>query len=139
MGSDFFFYCYSLEEAKRWTWWYQSFWRLRQEDPEFKASLARLVRLSKKNKKRKKDRKKGGGAWWHPALIPYLERRKGWIFVTLKPAWFTQQVPGQPGIHSKTLFKPSNKEEARIEYIFTLVGNRPCHIKPGVDNDTRGP
>lgn len=53
------------------------FWRLRQEDLEFKASLASLVRLSKKKKIRKgKKTERGGEAWWCTTLIPILRRQK---------------------------------------------------------------
>lgn len=40
-------------------------------------------------------------AWQHTALIALESRDKG-ISVNARP-WFTQQVPGQPGLHNKTL------------------------------------
>jgi len=34
--------------------------------------------------------------WWYTALIPALRKQKqAWISVSLRPAWSTEQVPGE--------------------------------------------
>ena len=41
------------------------------------------------------------GCWWHMLLIP-----KGLKCLSLRPAWFTEQVPGQPGLYREILSQP---------------------------------
>lgn len=41
-------------------------------------------------------------AWWHTLLIPHTEAKAG-RFLRFRTAWFTDQVLGQPGLHSETL------------------------------------
>jgi hypothetical protein len=50
--------------------------------------------------------------WWHVPLIPALGWACGsdrWIFVSSRPAWSTEQVPGQLGLHKETLSKNKNQ------------------------------
>lgn len=37
------------------------------------------------------------GCWWHMLLIP-----KGLKCLSLRPAWFTERIPGHPGLHRET-------------------------------------
>jgi hypothetical protein len=48
------------------------------------------------------------------SLCQHSGSRGKWISVNLKPAWSTDQIPGQPGLHSDTLFlKNKNKTNKR--------------------------
>jgi hypothetical protein len=42
------------------------------------------------------------GGWWLKPLIPAFGRQR-WISVSLRSAWSTGQIPGQPGIQRETL------------------------------------
>lgn len=54
-----------------------------------------------------------GWAWWNMPLIPELGRRGRWISVSLKSAWSTKQVLGQPWsvtMRNAVLKKPKTKQ-----------------------------
>jgi hypothetical protein len=54
------------------------------------------------------------GAWWHMPLIPALEAGG---FLSSRPAWSTEWVPGQPGIHREILSQ--KKKKKRIQQGFS--------------------
>jgi len=41
--------------------------------------------------------------YYRTSLTQFWGGRDKWISVSLRPAWSTQQVPGQPGIYSETI------------------------------------
>jgi hypothetical protein len=59
------------------------------------------------------------GQWWHTPLIPVLGRQRQVEFLSSRPAWSTEWVPGQPGLHRETLSqktKPqTNKKEVYVD------------------------
>lgn len=44
-------------------------------------------------------------------LISFFQETETVIFLSSKPAWYTQAVPEQPGLHKETL--PQNHKEER--------------------------
>ena len=65
----------------------------------------------------------GGGTPLTPALGAGAGSRGRQISVTSRPAWSTEQVPGQPGLHTEKLcLETQNK---------TKKDDIPSHIKPG--------
>jgi hypothetical protein len=51
-----------------------------------------------------------GQAWWHTPLIPAEAEAGG--FLTLRPAWSTKWVPGQPGLYRETLSQKTKKKKS---------------------------
>ena len=43
------------------------------------------------------------GWWWHTPVIPALWEAEAGGFFSSRLAWSTERVPGQPGLHRKTL------------------------------------
>jgi hypothetical protein len=43
------------------------------------------------------------GQWWHMSLIPALGKQRQGDLFSWRPAWSTEPVPGQPGLHRETL------------------------------------
>jgi hypothetical protein len=37
------------------------------------------------------------------AFIPAFEKQRQADFVSLRPTWFKEQIPGQPGLHIETM------------------------------------
>ena len=52
------------------------------------------------------------GQWWHTPLIPALgrQRQARWP-LSLRSAWSTEQVPGQPVLYRKTLSQKQNQNK----------------------------
>jgi hypothetical protein len=42
-------------------------------------------------------------------------------FLSSRPAWFTEWVPGQPGLHRETLSQPSPLKKVVIIFIWTVL------------------
>lgn len=46
----------------------------------------------------------------HKPLIPVLRKKSRADFLSLKPAWYTQQTQGQLGLHRKILSQKAKKK-----------------------------
>ena len=53
------------------------------------------------------------GQWWCTPLIPALGRQRAGRFLSSRPAWFTEWVSGQPGLHRETLSQKLKKEKKK--------------------------
>jgi len=59
--------------------------------------------------------------WWRTPLIPSTWEAETGGFLSSRPAWSTECVPGQPGLHRETLSqktkkkKKKKKSEAKVE------------------------
>jgi hypothetical protein len=57
--------------------------------------------------------------WWHMPLVPALRRQRQVALWDSRPAWSTERVPGQPGLHKKPcLEKPKDKNSQRQSRLF---------------------
>ena len=61
----------------------------------------------------------------------HLGGRSRWIFVSLRPVWSTERVPGQPALHRETLSqntnkKKKNKEKRKEKKNKTVIGVHWC-------------
>jgi hypothetical protein len=57
-------------------------------------------------------------AWWRTPLVPALGRqRQADFFLSSRPAWSTERVPGQPELHRETL---SRKKKQKTHTLYTL-------------------
>ena len=45
------------------------------------------------------------------AFNPKTQKAEAGGSLSLKPAWFTEGVPGQPGLHRETLSQKKNKKQ----------------------------
>jgi hypothetical protein len=68
--------------------------------------------LKKKKKKRKKERKEKPGVVAHAFDSSTWEGEAG-RFLSLRPAWSTAWVPGQPGLYRETLSKKKKKRKEK--------------------------
>lgn len=60
----------------------------------------------------RKEMKKKYRAWWYMPLTPALRRqRQRLVPVNLRPAWSTEWVLGQQGLHGKTLSQKRKKKK----------------------------
>jgi hypothetical protein len=94
--------------CKNYVWW--------------KAATQNKQRTLKLNLKKKTDLKKQKTArrWWRTPLIPALGRqRQADFWVWSQPAWSTEWVPGQPGLHRETLSRGEKKNRQRSNIQFT--------------------
>ena len=53
--------------------------------------------------------------WWRTPFIPALGRQKQADLLSSRPAWSTQQVPGQPGLHGEALSQKTKKNTIKKE------------------------
>ena len=61
--------------------------------------------------------------WWHTPLILALGKQKPVDFLSLRPAWFTEQAPAQPMLNRETLYsktrtKTNQKEKKKKTFSF---------------------
>jgi hypothetical protein len=49
----------------------------------------------------------------HTFNLRTWEAEAGW-FLSLRPAWSTDQVPGQPELHRETLSRKQQEEESQL-------------------------
>jgi hypothetical protein len=54
------------------------------------------------------------GQWWHTPLIPALGAEAG-RFLSSRPVWSTEFVPGQPGIHRETLSQKNKTKQNKTK------------------------
>ena len=53
------------------------------------------------------------GRWWHTPLTPTFGRGRQ-ISVSSRPAWFTEEVTGQPGLYRETLSQDRQQTDKKI-------------------------
>jgi hypothetical protein len=62
------------------------------------------------------------GVWWRMPLIPALWEAEAGGFLSLRPAWSTKWVPGQPGLHRETLSRKT-KTQNKIKISLNSTGH----------------
>ena len=97
---------------------------------------SRKIKITHKNKNLKKFLKRWhsmyqkqviAGRWWHTPVIPALWEAEAGGFLSSRPAWSTEWVPGQPGLYRKTLSprnqnpkKQKTKKQQQQRFIYCI-------------------
>ena len=93
-----------------------------------KTINTRAKNLKRYFSKKKKINKKASHSqvWWRTLVIPALGGRSKQISVSSRPAWSTEWVLGQPGLHRNPASEKLNNNNKKPE-LFLKVSNSPSH------------
>jgi hypothetical protein len=61
------------------------------------------------------------GQWWHMPLIPALREAEMGGFLSSRPDWSTELVPGQPRLHRETLSQKQKQKYKKRIRVFTYT------------------